>query len=87
MEPISHEELTVWAFALRYAVSRHTYAPSLVCGFLKKQIPRMSFFQVEDIRRQVKKFIDQNEYADDLALEDLQYLIKALEEAKSKSEV
>lgn len=85
MEQISHEELTVWAFALRYAVSRHTCAPAIVCGFIRKQIPRMNPFQVEDILREVSKFINQRAYADDLALEDLQRLREALETAYEKS--
>ena len=39
---MSKTELDVLIFALRYAALWHTYAPKLVCEYIKEQLPRMS---------------------------------------------
>ena len=58
MAPIDNEELSVMVFALRYAVGRHTYAPSLACGYIRKQIPRMADTQIDSVLHEIEKFLE-----------------------------
>ena len=78
---MEHIELTVIAFALRYAVNRLSYAPSLVCSYIKKQMPRMTIQQRESFINEVDNYIQYHEYADDIALSDILKLRQDLVDA------
>ena len=79
------DELDVLIFALRYAIVRHTYAPQIVCDYIKKQIPRMS----EDFRRQIIDELGKmdryhewgDEYAKKAGLDLLHALMGAVDDA------
>lgn len=88
MQKIGNDELSVIAFALRYAVTRHTYAPSLVCAYIEKRIPDMTAEQrgrilceLDDFENAMSPF----SYADRIAWETGRRLKIALEVAGNES--
>lgn len=72
--PIAYDEMAVLVFALRYAADRHTYAPGLVCDYIKKQLPRMSAEQIKQLREEIPTLT----IADCHAEEDINGLREAL---------
>ena len=44
-EGVNSDEFSVWVFALRYALPRHTYAPGLVCDFLRAKLSELAEYQ------------------------------------------
>ena len=78
---LTKDNIDIMVFSYRYAICRKSYAISLVCNFIANQIPKMSALQVEDIRDEVKRSIEQGEYADNIALDNANKLLGRLEEA------
>ena len=78
---LTKEHIDIMVFGYRYAIGRKSYAISLVCNFIADQIPKMSAQQVEDIRQEVKRSIEQGEYADNIALDNANKLLGRLDEA------
>lgn len=50
---LSMNEVTIYAFALRYASGRHTYAPYLVIDEIIKVLPRIDDNGLERILREI----------------------------------
>ena len=74
---ISHDELTVLAFALRYAAPRHTYAPRLVCDYIKTKLPLMTEEQRLSIRDEV--VTENMGFVDELSAQALQELMEEID--------
>lgn len=75
---LSNDELTVLAFALRYAAPRHTYAPSLVCDYIKTKLPLMLPEQRERLRDDVKSE-QAFGFMDELAVEAFNGLLREID--------
>jgi len=75
---ISHDELTVLAFALRYAAPRRTYAPRLVCDYTKTKLPLMTEEQRLSIRDEA---VSENNagWVDELSAQALHELVKEID--------
>lgn len=71
---LTKDDITIMVFAYRYAVGRMTYAPGLVCDYIADKIPEMSNQQVEEVLDEVKKTLKYGDYADDIALNEVNKL-------------
>ena len=79
---MSKDELDVMVFALRYAIGRFTYAPSIVCQYIASQLSRMDGYQLDDILGEVEHMIQHHAYANDRAFDDILKLRHAIKEAQ-----
>ena len=82
---ISHFDLTVMVFALRYAISRHSYAPSLVCEYIKEKLPRMTDGQREQLQRELEEKLKYKECADNIAEYHTKDLLTEVKKLNGKS--
>ncbi len=71
---LTKDDVTMLVFAYRYAVGRKTYAPGLACDYIASKIPEMSKQQVEEMIDEVKHTLQYQEYADDIALNEVNKL-------------
>lgn len=71
---LTKDDITIMVFAYRYAVGRMTYAPSLVCDYIASKVPEMTDRQVEEVLDEVKKTLEYGDYADDIALNEVNKL-------------
>ena len=83
---LTKDDVTIMVFAYRYAVGRMTYAPGLVCDYIAGKIPEMSDRQIEDLIDEVKKTIQYQDYADDIALNEVNKLFCRLRRGKQEDE-
>lgn len=72
---LTKDDITIMIFAYRYAIGRRTYAPGLVCDYIISKIPEMSDQQIEELIDEVKKTIQYQDYADDIALNEVNKLL------------
>ena len=75
------DELTVMAFALRYAAPRRTYAPSIVCDYIKTKLPRMTEEQRLSIRDEV--VTESMGLIDELSAQALRELMKEIDKYRT----
>jgi len=73
--PVVPEDFTVMVFALRYAVNRHSYAPGLICDYLRRKLPHLSKQQKEQLEKELEDRLKYQECADDIA----EYYVKKLQ--------
>lgn len=71
---LTKDDITIMVFAYRYAVGRMTYAPSLVCDYIASKVSEMTDQQIEELIDEVKKTIQYQDYADDIALNEVNKL-------------
>lgn len=71
---LTKDDITIMVFAYRYAVGRMTYAPSLVCDYIASKVPEMTDQQVGELLEEVKKTLEYGDYADDIALNEVNKL-------------
>lgn len=71
---LTKDDVTIMAFAYRYAVGRMTYAPGLVCDYIIEKIPEMTDEQIESIKKEVESTLKYGDYADDIALNEVNKL-------------
>ena len=72
---LTKDDITIMVFAYRYAVGRMTYAPGLVCDYIASKVPEMTDQQIEEVLDEVKKTIQYQDYADDIALNEVSKLL------------
>lgn len=80
-ENISDDFASIMICAIRYALGRRTYMPSIVCNFVKQRIPNMSDKDLYVIIRDIKECRD---YGDDC---DKREWMSLLEAAKHECDV
>lgn len=73
------DEFTVMAFALRYAITRLTYAPHLVTSYIISKLSNLNDDQLRMLRKECEDKFTYEECADDIAEH---YVRKLLEEVK-----
>lgn len=83
---LTKDDITIMVFAYRYAVGRMTYAPGLVCDYIANKVPEMSDQQIEELIDEVKKTIQYQDYADDIALNEVSKLLCRLRREKQENE-
>ena len=79
-EKISEDFASIMICAIRYALGRRTYMPSVVCNFVKPRIPKMSDKDLYVIIRDIKECRD---YGDDC---DKKEWMSLLHEAEKECE-
>ncbi|MBR2215981.1 MAG: hypothetical protein IJ849_09515 [Selenomonadaceae bacterium] len=77
-QKINHTEMTVLVFALRYAVGRRTYAPALVCDFLKDRLSDMTDDQKQSLAAELDLMLKYGYCIDDLSEGAVNGLYEAL---------
>ena len=75
-EKISEDFASIMICAIRYALGRRTYMPSVVCQFVKQRISGMSNKDLYVIIRDIKECCD---YGDDCDYKDWMSLLQAAE--------
>lgn len=78
---ITKDDLDVMVFALRYAVRRKTYAPYIVCKYIRDKVPQMSFNQREQLIWELRNMGMEQEFIDDIAANEAHDLLMALHRA------
>lgn len=78
------DDFTVMIFALRYAVNRLSYAPGLVCDYLRDKLPLLNSNQKEMLVKELKDKLKYRECADDIAEHYVKKLLAEVEKQDGK---
>ncbi len=71
---LTKDDITIMVFAYRYAVGRMTYAPGLVCDYIASKVSEMTDQQIEEVKDEVERTLKYGDYADDIALNEVNKL-------------
>ena len=82
MPTIPDDFASVMICAIRYALGRRTYMPSIVCGFVKPKLPEMSKKDLYVIIRDIE---EAHNYGDDMDYRVWIDLLEAAREAYERS--